>query len=138
MTEHLQVTTSDRGFDAYPEIPGESGGHVSVYESSAASGPHIWLTAEAPVKPNDPDGPTVRAPMHLSAENAWRLAEQLQRLVRDHYQGDASPVVVDPLRELAEWLVSLGHPESMDRRGVRLADIVRRAREALAEDADHA
>jgi hypothetical protein len=45
MTDHLAATTSDRGFDSMPDIPSEYGGHVSVYESSAASGPHIWLKA---------------------------------------------------------------------------------------------
>lgn len=91
MTNHLNATTSGRGFDFFADIPSEYGGHVSVSESSAADGPHIWLRAEAPVNLNDPDGPTVKAPLHLTAENAWRLSEQLQKLVREHYQGDAVP-----------------------------------------------
>lgn len=82
---------SVRGFDRLPPIPSEYGGEVSVYESSAALGPHVWLKAVAPVDLNDPDGPTREVPIHLTAENAWRLAEQLQLLVRNHYQGDASP-----------------------------------------------
>lgn len=83
MSEHLTVETSDRGFDALPPIPSEYGGDVRAYESSAASGPHIWLAATAK------NGGLVR--IHLTAENAWRLAEQLRYLVEHHYQGDARP-----------------------------------------------
>lgn len=88
---HLTKTTSGRGLDSLPSIPSEYGGEVTVYESSAASGPHIWLKAEAPVNLNEPNGATHTAAMHLTAENAWKLAEQLMHLVRNHYQGDASP-----------------------------------------------
>jgi hypothetical protein len=91
MSDHLTTTTSERGFDHMEPIPSEYGGHITAYESSAASGPHIWLTAVAPVDLNNPNGPTAEAPMHLTAENAWRLAEQLMALVRNHYQGDARP-----------------------------------------------
>lgn len=87
MTDHLTTTTSDRGFDAYPPIPSEYGGEVSVYESSAASGPHIWLRAREAMRGQ----PEVEAALHLTAENAWRLSEQLRALVRDHYKGDATP-----------------------------------------------
>lgn len=72
--EHLAVTTSDRGFQYLPALPGANGGNVEVYESSAASGPHIWLKA-------------TESPLHLSAENAVKLAEQLVMLVQSHYQG---------------------------------------------------
>lgn len=91
MTEHLNVTTSDRGFDSLPPIPSEYGGEVSVYESSAAIGPHVWLRAKAPVDLNNPGGEWREVPIHLTAENAWRLAEQLRYLVEHHYQGDARP-----------------------------------------------
>ena len=96
MSEHLTVSTSDRGFDAMPPLEGEYGGHVRVYESSAAMGPHIWLNAVAPVDLNRPEGPTVKAVLHLTAENAWKLAEQIRVLVGDHYQGDARPEVDQP------------------------------------------
>nr|WP_221374483.1 hypothetical protein [Actinoplanes polyasparticus] len=89
MTDHLTAETSDRGFDFLPDIPSEYGGHVEVSESSAASGPHIWLRAYEDMRSGV--RPPVQAAMHLTAENAWRLAEQLQKLVREHYQGDATP-----------------------------------------------
>ncbi len=84
--DHLTITTSDRGFDYLPAIPSEYGGEVSVSESSAAKGPHVWLRATAPVDPNQPDGPTHQVPIHLTAENALRLAEQLRYIVENHYQ----------------------------------------------------
>ncbi len=87
MSDHLTASTSERGFDAYPAIPSEYGGGVYVQESSSAEGPHIWLRATEAM----PGRPEVKAALHLTAENAWRLAEQLQRLVREHYQGDARP-----------------------------------------------
>lgn len=88
---HLDITRSDRGFDRLPPIPSEYGGNVSVYESSAADGPHVWLFATAPADLNNPSGPEVEAPIHLTAEHAWQLAEQLMTLVANHYQGDARP-----------------------------------------------
>lgn len=81
--DHLEVTRSERGFARLPEIPGGHGGNVAAYESSAASGPHVWLR----VVENGGGAATA----HLTAENAWRLADQLRALVRDHYQGDATP-----------------------------------------------
>lgn len=90
---HLQEYVSDRNFGFLESVPSEYGGHVSVSESSAASGPHLWLRAVAPVDLNRPDGPTHEAPMHLTAENAWKLAEQIRHLVQHHYRGDARPGV---------------------------------------------
>lgn len=91
MPDHLASTTSERGFDHFAPISSSYGGQIDTSESSNASGPHIWLLATAPVDLNRPNGPTLEAPMHLTAENAWRLAEQLMTLVARHYQGDARP-----------------------------------------------
>lgn len=87
MTNHLSITTTERGFDYLPSIPSECGGNVSVHESSAASGPHIWLRAAD----TRYDGSDIEVILHLTAESAWKLAEQMRLLVRDHYQGDATP-----------------------------------------------
>lgn len=89
--EHLQPKQSGRGFAAMPDIPGEYGGYVKVYESSAALAPHLWLKVVSPVDANEPLGPMDEAVLHMTAENAWRLAEQLQTMVREHYHGDATP-----------------------------------------------
>jgi hypothetical protein len=86
MNDHLTTTTTPRGFDHLPPIK-SYGGYVTVYESSAAEGPHIWLRTVETLHGQ----PETDATIHLTAENAWRLSEQLQKLVRDHYQGDATP-----------------------------------------------
>lgn len=87
MPDHLIPAASDRGFDRMPPIPSEYGGEVTVYESSAASGPHVWLKVREAI----PGEPVAVAHVHLTAGSAWRLSEQLQHLVRNHYQGDATP-----------------------------------------------
>ncbi|RKR92675.1 hypothetical protein BDK92_7152 [Micromonospora pisi] len=92
---HLQKVVSERGFSYLPNIPSEYGGHVSVSEPSAAIGPHVWLRATAPTDLNDPNGPTHEAPMHLTADNAVRVAEQLLMTVREHYQADEPSTRVD-------------------------------------------
>lgn len=101
MSDHLYYVTTDRGFKRLPPIiSAYPGGHVEVYESSAAEGPHIWLAATAPVNLNEPDGDKFTSPIHLTAEDAWKLADQLRHLVRLHYQGG------DP-----EWLNTYGSTE---------------------------
>lgn len=86
--EHLAPTASDRSFDSYPPIPSEYGGQARVRESSVASGPHVWLFAEAPADLNKRTGPMVEAPLHLTAENAKKLGEQLLAAVANHYQNE--------------------------------------------------
>jgi hypothetical protein len=85
MSDHLTVSTTERGFDHLPPIQSSYGGDVRVYESSAAGGPHIWLRA---TDLNLPDGLTVEATLHLTAENAQHLAEQIMFLVKNHYQSE--------------------------------------------------
>jgi hypothetical protein len=87
---HLTVARSGRGLVKLPDIPGAYGGHAEVYESSAASEPHLWLkvveTGSSRLDRQDAD-----ATLHLNAEQAWQLAEQLMQSVRGHYHGDARP-----------------------------------------------
>jgi len=87
MSDHLTSKRSNRGFTRLPAIPGAYGGEATAYESSAASGPHLWLSIKEPVDANRPGGPMVEATLHLTADNAVKLAEQLQYLVANHYQG---------------------------------------------------
>jgi hypothetical protein len=86
--DHLTITTTDRGLDRLPEIPSEHGGHVCVFESRAPYGPHVWLRATSPRSLREPLGPVVVAVLHLTADDARRLAEQLMYLVRNHCQGE--------------------------------------------------
>jgi hypothetical protein len=67
-----------------PEIVGPYGDTAEVYESSAAEGPHAWL------KVRDESGKEVIG--HFTASQLWQLAEQMQDVVRNHYQGDVTPL----------------------------------------------
>lgn len=71
-------TITSRGFRHTPEVLGEYGGHVKVYESSGASEPQVWLAAQSP------EG--TEAHVLLTVDNALVLAENLLRLRRLHYQ----------------------------------------------------
>lgn len=82
----VEPTVTDRGFKHYAPAPSEYGGEVKVYESSAASGPHIWLSAVCPANLNDPSGASVEAVAHLTLDNATLLRDQLTHLIENHYQ----------------------------------------------------
>lgn len=86
MTNHLQPETTDRGFNRLPQIAGDYGGRVRVYESSAAMAPHIWLKATSPVDLNRPEGPEQSVHVHLTLDSARELMEQIGWLVDHHYQ----------------------------------------------------
>lgn len=75
---HLIETVTDRGFTHLPPIDGTYDGHQArVYESSAATDACVWLNVK--------DGKRA-ATVHLTVENALRLADQIQHLARHHYQ----------------------------------------------------
>ena len=73
--------TSDRGFRYYESIPSAYGHKIDVYESSAASGPHIWLAI-------DGDEALIedKAHVHLTVEQAQRLRDTLDAAIVNHYQ----------------------------------------------------
>lgn len=75
---HLIYETTDRGFLHMPPIDGTYDGHqAKVYESSAALEPCLWLSAG--------DGER-KVHVHLTVEQALRLADQIVFLARNHYQ----------------------------------------------------
>lgn len=77
---HLIPHVTDRGFKHMPEIAGTYHQAVlSIYESSAAEGPHIWLYAHG----NKGD-----CTVHLTLESAAHLWEQLEYLINNHYQNE--------------------------------------------------
>ena len=87
MKAHLQVIRTGRGFAHLPAIPGAYGGEAMVYESSATSSPHIWLSVEAPLDANHPEaGNSEPSILHLDFTSAVRLSEQLAYLIANHYQ----------------------------------------------------
>jgi hypothetical protein len=71
------VVRNDRGFLAYAggSIPTDYGHEISVYESSAASGPHVWLSVgDSP----HVDGHTA----HLSLRQAILLRAALDQFIQ--------------------------------------------------------
>lgn len=82
--DHLTEETTDRGFSYLPKIEGDYGGNVSIRESSGAEAAKLWLTVVDQFSGEE-------ATVHLVAEDAWHLAEQLMLTVKNHYQGDARP-----------------------------------------------
>ncbi len=83
---HLTPEPSgDRGFKRLPPITDSyRSTSVRVYESSAAEDPRLWLTVTPP-------DATTEVFAHLTADDAWRLKEQIEWLLEHHYQGDARP-----------------------------------------------
>ena len=79
-------TITGRGFQRHAPVPSEYGGHIETYESSAASGPHLWVNIECPVDLNNPAGAKKDATVHLPLENAILLRVQLTQLIENHYQ----------------------------------------------------
>lgn len=61
------------------------GSEVKVYESSAASGPHIWLNVQTDVGVLTQQKPG-EGTAHLTLEQAELLRDQLSHLISHHYQ----------------------------------------------------
>lgn len=90
---HLKIAASDRGFVSLPPVPGAYGGSARAYESSGAEAPRLWLAVNVPISLRNPERGYQESIIHLEAEDAWHLAEQLMTLVQNHYQGDSRPVL---------------------------------------------
>jgi hypothetical protein len=68
---------NDRGFHQYGETQVCSyGSHIDVYESSAASGPHVWIKINERAWCTRPE--LGEATAHLNPEQARLLIERLQ------------------------------------------------------------
>ncbi|WP_328856883.1 hypothetical protein OG579_16945 [Williamsia herbipolensis] len=71
----IQTYVSERGFELYGSpVATTYGDVVSVYESSAASGPHIWLRTQ---RPGDADNDEVTQAAHMSVEQATAIRDRL-------------------------------------------------------------
>ena len=71
----------DRGFHGYGRpIKDSNGGTVNVYESSAASGPHVWLNIDASVwfHPRRSESKPHDTSAHLNAAQARELIARLE------------------------------------------------------------
>ncbi|AVP67345.1 hypothetical protein [Prescottella equi] len=68
----IEITTTPRGFHRYGTPVATTYGHtVDVYESSAASGPHVWLAVES-------GETTSPGHVHLNEEQARAVVARLQ------------------------------------------------------------
>lgn len=84
---HLEPVKTDRGFSHLPPITDGYGSSIHVYESSAASGPHVWVKIrEESVTPRG--GKTTEICVHLSMEDLVKLGEQIEWMKTHHYQGE--------------------------------------------------
>jgi len=71
----------DRGFHDYGRaFPDSYGGVISVYESSAASGPHVWLNIDASTwfQPRPGECKPHNTSAHLNPKQARALIERLE------------------------------------------------------------
>lgn len=84
MSDHLEPETSDRGLRYMPPLTQRDGSAIEVHESSAADRPHIWLGAKEPATPRSER--LIEVLVHLTVEDARKLAEQLTWLCDNHYQ----------------------------------------------------
>lgn len=78
MADTIQITENARGFHVYGEpVVCTYGSRVSVYESSSANGPHVWLNIECDPnilsKLKEGEGTA-----HLSADQAREVIARLQ------------------------------------------------------------
>jgi hypothetical protein len=92
---HLRATRTERGFDYFPPLPNKYGyaEDISVSESSNAEYAGIWLR----VAGHEEQGGRANVTANLTAETAWRLAEQLALAVATHYHGDQRPELRDTI-----------------------------------------
>ena len=81
-------STTPRGFDTYDHLSDSYGASVTIRQSSAASGPHVWLFIEgggtiSPSHPNDGSA-------HLDVEQARRVRDALDTFIAER-GGEGAP-----------------------------------------------
>lgn len=89
---HMRLTLSNRGFKHMPAIDVAYGGRVSVYESSAADGPHYWLNVVTKKSPGLPHSETIQSTAHVAIDQLRQLAEQIDFMLAHHYQVEYTDV----------------------------------------------
>lgn len=94
LPEHLRPMISDRGFKHMPALGLNFGGRLSLYESSAASEPRIWLNATMQKNPGVIGTETISVTNTMDLDDVDRMIDQLMWLRDNHYQrpeGDRTP-----------------------------------------------
>jgi len=71
------VTVNDRGFHGYADFETSYGQRLQVYESSAASGPHVWVSV------TPPESEPTLTPAHLDTDQARALRDALDVFLRE-------------------------------------------------------
>lgn len=78
----IDITPNARGFHRYGEPVETSYGHkVSVYESSAANGPHVWLNVSKDFNRGPGDLPECDVAAHLSLDQAIAIRDRLTAFI---------------------------------------------------------
>jgi hypothetical protein len=88
----IEFDTTDRGFKHLSPIPGRRSGKVRVYESSNAEKACIWMAVEELDNRNqfmEPTAPTHQAYIELTLRRAKQLRDQLDWIIKNHYQTEA-------------------------------------------------
>jgi len=79
MADDVEIITTQRGFQRYDQPWQDTYGHtISVYESSAASGPHVWLALKGSPAMGNEDY-AIHA--HLNIEQAEKLRRELSMFI---------------------------------------------------------
>jgi len=76
----------DRGFKGYGMIKAENRAEITVQESSAAEGPHLWLRVEHPPPRYPGKLPAGEVSAHITLEQAERRRDALDEAIRNHSQ----------------------------------------------------
>lgn len=84
---HLEPEFDEDGRAVMPQLIAEHGGSVQARESLRTDTPLILVEVE---------DPTDYLMAVLLPDQAWRLADQLRALVRNHFLGDQTPEWADP------------------------------------------
>jgi hypothetical protein len=79
----MKPTVTDRGFKHMDEIPSEYGGNIRAYESSGAEYPAIWVRIYQKFHGYEEEKEAV---VHLTLESAALLRDQIDYLIKKHYQ----------------------------------------------------
>ncbi len=98
------MTMSDRGFLYHSPIETAYGAIVRFYESSAASGPHIWMAVEQPppVLASDLPQHPGRVHAHMTLDQARAVRESLDHIIIYMERSNRDFLDVDPVTHQIE------------------------------------
>lgn len=79
----IKEEVTDRGFSHLDPVDTTYGATVRIYESSAASGPHIWMNCEQPPPPYPGalEQELGEVALHLNLDQAISIRDRLDYLI---------------------------------------------------------